>query len=201
MARPPSTRMATILNLACLECSPMNTTASKASTALNRVGPVVGFAIAEPHEVREWIESGQAVLIDVREQSEHDLERIEGAALCPLSSFDPVVVGRLAAGVPRVVLQCKAGRRSADAAQRLCDAGATRSCVVSMAGGIDAWKKSGLPVVRAGADACRFMPRATILMVSLIAVAGMLLVLGADARLAALPLALGCVLRLGPCGC
>jgi rhodanese-related sulfurtransferase len=86
---------------------------------------------------------GEVVLIDVREPAEYAVERIHGALLFPLSTFDP-------AGLPtgtgkQVVLQCGSGKRSEMAFRK---AFATGVVVRShMAGGIAAWKAVGLPVV------------------------------------------------------
>lgn len=95
---------------------------------------------------RRWLESGAAVLIDVREPDEHARERIAGAKLNPLSRFDPGLIG--AAPGQRVVLHCKGGKRSADACRLAASRAGTE--VFSLAGGIEAWKKAGLPVISGG---------------------------------------------------
>lgn len=92
--------------------------------------------------LRAWLESGHAVLVDVREPDEHLRERVAGAKLMPLSRFDP-------SGVPsgrRVVLHCRSGSRSREAAQRLLAAGRTEAFHLS--GGLSAWKDAGLPTIR-----------------------------------------------------
>jgi rhodanese-related sulfurtransferase len=95
-----------------------------------------------PAEVYALLRSRQAVLIDVREPGEFEVERIPGALLCPLSGFDP---GSLPLeGARRVILQCGTGRRSATAAQRLLDAGSQEAS--HLAGGLQAWKEAGLPL-------------------------------------------------------
>jgi len=77
-------------------------------------------------------------LLDVRQPSEFETARIEGAYLCPL----PEISNRLeeirkAANGRAIVAYCHHGRRSLQATTMLREAGldATRS----MAGGIDAW--------------------------------------------------------------
>ncbi|MFN7019974.1 MAG: rhodanese-like domain-containing protein [Phycisphaerales bacterium] len=103
-------------------------------------------AEATPKDVHLWLRSGEAVLIDVREQDEHARERIPGAKLLPLSRFDASQARELAKPGQKIVLHCRSGRRSADAqrmAAPLSEAGAT---VLSMAGGIEAWKREALPV-------------------------------------------------------
>lgn len=96
-----------------------------------------------PAEVEGLLSAGQIVLIDVREPDEYAAERIHGALLFPLSTFD---ASRLPADGPRrVVFYCGSGRRSLDAARRRL---ATGQAAAHMAGGIGAWKSAGLPVVR-----------------------------------------------------
>ncbi|MBI3505672.1 MAG: rhodanese-like domain-containing protein, partial [Proteobacteria bacterium] len=80
-----------------------------------------------------------------REVDEFAAERIPGALLSPLSTFDPATFVGLKG--KRVIVSCLAGGRSMRAAQALAPLlGAAN--VVSLAGGIGAWKQAGLPTVR-----------------------------------------------------
>lgn len=93
---------------------------------------------------RQWIERGEAALIDVREPDERVREWIAGSRSAPLSSFDPGAF----VGAGRTVLHCKGGVRSREAAGRL---GAVSGReVYSLKGGLDAWRAAGLPVESAG---------------------------------------------------
>lgn len=88
--------------------------------------------------------TGELVLIDVREPAEYAVERIPGALLYPLSTFDTSAVP---GDVPqRVVFHCGSGKRSLVAAERCIQAG--RAHAAHMAGGIAAWKAAGLPVIK-----------------------------------------------------
>lgn len=101
---------------------------------------------AEPKQVAEWLRRGEAVLVDVREADEHARERIAGARLLPLSRFDPHRVAGWMKPGQRAVLHCRGGKRSADArrlALAVCRDGVE---IVSMSGGIEAWKRQSLPV-------------------------------------------------------
>ncbi|MCE9620620.1 MAG: rhodanese family protein [Planctomycetes bacterium] len=101
---------------------------------------------AKPRQVQQWLSQGEAVLVDVREADEHARERIRGAILAPLSKFDPGKVQELAKPGQKLVVHCHSGRRSADAAlmsTAFCKPGVE---VVSMVGGIEAWKSENLPV-------------------------------------------------------
>ncbi len=95
---------------------------------------------ADPAQIRDWLEAGDVLLVDVREPREYEAEHIAGALLLPLSSleadFFPVLPGR------RVVLHCAIGKRSLAAARMLRAAG--HDAVMHMKGGLDAWKDAGL---------------------------------------------------------
>jgi rhodanese-related sulfurtransferase len=94
-----------------------------------------------PAAVKALIDSNTAILVDVREPGEFAMERIEGAVLHPLSTFDPA---SLPSG--RLVFQCGIGKRSLSALQRYEAAGFTRG--QHMQGGLAAWKQAGLPTQR-----------------------------------------------------
>jgi rhodanese-related sulfurtransferase len=106
-----------------------------------------GTAITEidARTLNEWLDRNEAVLIDVREPDEHARERLAVAALHPLSRLDPVVVAQEANGSKRLVLHCKGGRRSMEAANRVVQAADCQ--VFSLKGGLEGWKAAGLPVV------------------------------------------------------
>ncbi len=96
-------------------------------------------------QANDLLRKGEAVLVDVREVEEFAAERIPGALLSPLSTFDPASLSGLKG--KRVVVSCLAGGRSMRAAQALAPVlGAAN--VVSMAGGLGAWKQAGLPTIR-----------------------------------------------------
>lgn len=99
-----------------------------------------------PTDAQKWILAGQATLVDVREASEHACERITGAHLVPLSCFDPAKAAAVLKPGTRLILHCKAGKRSADAASRAAALVSQGIEVYSMTGGIDGWKQAGLNV-------------------------------------------------------
>jgi rhodanese-related sulfurtransferase len=94
----------------------------------------------DPASARQRLEARDAIMVDVREPDEHAREHIEGATLIPLSRFDPAQVPP---GTP-VIMQCRSGNRSREAAIRLIQARAD-AAVFNLAGGIEAWRKAGLP--------------------------------------------------------
>jgi sulfur-carrier protein adenylyltransferase/sulfurtransferase len=103
---------------------------------------------------RDRIESGEPVVVDVREQDEWDEGHIPGAVHVPRGHLESRIE-RLAPDTARpVVVYCSAGNRSAFAAKTLTDLG--YQDVVSLAGGFTDWKRNGFPVqLQAGLDAPR----------------------------------------------
>src|SRR5215468_4577813 len=93
----------------------------------------------EATTLQAWMERGEAILIDVREPPEYATEHIPGARLLSLSTFDPARVPQEAG--KKVVLHCVMGMRSAQAGQKLLDAGFTT--VYNFRGGVQAWKDAG----------------------------------------------------------
>jgi sulfur-carrier protein adenylyltransferase/sulfurtransferase len=101
---------------------------------------------------RDRIESGEPVVVDVREQAEWDEGHIPGAVHVPRGHLESRIE-RLAPDPSRpVVIYCSAGNRSAFAAKTLAELG--YEDVVSLAGGFTDWKRNGFPVqLQAGLDA------------------------------------------------
>jgi len=99
-----------------------------------------------PTEVARLLKAGKILLIDVREPSEFEAERIQGALLYPLSTFDASL---LPPDAPRrVVFHCGTAKRSLVAAERRLAAG--HSPAAHLEGGLVAWKAAGLPVIGSG---------------------------------------------------
>jgi len=98
----------------------------------------------EPAEIARLMQAGKLLLVDVREPSEYAAERIAGALLYPLSTFDAAALPD--DGARRLVFHCGSGKRSLTAAERRVAAGQAHAA--HMAGGIAAWKSAGLPVIR-----------------------------------------------------
>ena len=97
----------------------------------------------EPKEVSRLLQAHSIMLVDVREPPEFAAERIAGALLYPLSTFD---AGMLPDdGSRRIVFHCGSGKRSLTAAERRLGAGQKHAA--HMGGGIAAWKAAGLPVI------------------------------------------------------
>lgn len=96
-----------------------------------------------PKEVSEQLRHHKIVLVDVREPAEYAAERIHGALLYPLSTFDPAFLP--AEEARPVVFHCAGGVRSLNAATRRLGSG---SHAAHMKGGLAAWKAAGLATIR-----------------------------------------------------
>lgn len=94
-----------------------------------------------PQKAKELIAQG-AVLVDVREADEHARERIPGARHHALSQLN----GTLLESAGAVIFHCRSGNRTATHAGKLAAAAACDAYVLE--GGIEAWKKAGLPVAQ-----------------------------------------------------
>jgi rhodanese-related sulfurtransferase len=92
----------------------------------------------DPLTLKRWLDRDQAILIDVREPDEYAREHLAGARLMPLSGFDRTALP--AADGKTVVLQCNSGNRSRQLAEQC--GGEWHH----LDGGIQAWKRAGLPV-------------------------------------------------------
>jgi len=95
----------------------------------------------DPKTAADWIKSGEAVLIDVREAVEHAAERIANAELLPLSAFRIDAVPQ----DQRVIVHCAGGKRAAQAVGFLQVSG--HKDVHNMEGGIMGWKRAGFATV------------------------------------------------------
>jgi rhodanese-related sulfurtransferase len=89
--------------------------------------------------LQQWLNDQKAVLIDVREPGEYANEHITGAASFPLSSLDP---SHLVSEKDKIIaLYCQSGRRSAQAGQKLLEAGFPQ--IAHLKGGIGTWTSAG----------------------------------------------------------
>lgn len=93
----------------------------------------------DPTAARRLLDEG-AILVDIREADEHARERVPGALHNPLSGLSPVDVPAGKA----VIFHCRSGSRTVANASRLASAAACDAYVLE--GGLEAWKKAGLPV-------------------------------------------------------
>jgi rhodanese-related sulfurtransferase len=99
-----------------------------------------------PEEVSKGIAEGRYLLVDVREPNEVAAETYPDAVVVPLSSFDPRDIPD--PGGKQVVFACRSGKRSVTASLAAQTAGLAYD--KHLAGGMLAWKASGLPTKTGG---------------------------------------------------
>jgi len=95
-----------------------------------------------PKEAASLQTDKQAVIIDVREDSEWNQGHIPGAIHIPLGQLPSRLIELASYKNSPVIAQCQRGGRSAKAYETLKAAGFTQA--YNMAGGLDAWNKAGL---------------------------------------------------------
>jgi len=120
-----------------------------------------------PRAAQALLDQG-AILVDIRGADEHARERIARARHVPMERLKS---GALSTdGASAVIFHCRSGNRTQVNAPTL---GASTTCeAYVLEGGLDAWKKAGLPVVTDASQPLELQRQVQI-------VAGSLIVLGA----------------------
>jgi rhodanese-related sulfurtransferase len=103
----------------------------------------MSLATLSPIEAKRLLDQG-AILVDIREADEHARENIPGARLAPLSRLDQTDLA-IPEGQP-VIFHCRSGARTQGNATRLAATAGGACEAFILEGGLDAWKKAGLPV-------------------------------------------------------
>ena len=95
------------------------------------------FKSISPQKAKEMMESGEAIIIlDVREQDEFESGHIQDATLIPLSQIPDLAPIEIPDKEMPILVYCRSGRRSLEAAKNLVELGYTR---VYEFGGILDW--------------------------------------------------------------
>lgn len=105
-----------------------------------------GFQAVTPAQLTALINREDALLIDLSAAADFEKGHIAGARHVAISQFDPENKLLAKARELPVVVTCRSGTTSADAAKRLVKAG-FRS-VSWLDGGIAAWQQAELPLVK-----------------------------------------------------
>lgn len=94
-------------------------------------------------DAKEWLDNGDAVIVDVREPGEHQEIRIAEATLIPLGAIDldklPELNGK------KLVIHCKMGKRGGKACEILQEKNPELD-IYNLEGGILAWLDAGFKV-------------------------------------------------------
>ncbi|MGD0641573.1 MAG: flippase-like domain-containing protein [Roseiarcus sp.] len=105
-----------------------------------------GVADISPRSAQELIEKQRALVLDVREQNEFDAWRLPNSLHIPLGALDARAAELEASKDRPIVVICHGGKRSATACHRLAKRGLAQT--YNIAGGILAWNKANLPIVK-----------------------------------------------------
>jgi rhodanese-related sulfurtransferase len=100
-----------------------------------------------PKEAHKLLQSGDAVLIDVREPDEFSAEHIAYALSIPLSMFKEQFQQLSIPKDKKVLIQCLKGARGEQACVFALDSDKIENEIHNVQGGITEWKNQGLPVV------------------------------------------------------
>jgi rhodanese-related sulfurtransferase len=100
-----------------------------------------------PADARRQVEDGEAVLIDVREESDWREGHAKGAKNLNRGVIELEIEEEIPDLKQRVICYCGGGSRSALVAESLQKMGYEN--VRSLAGGLRAWKEAGLPIAGA----------------------------------------------------
>ncbi len=104
----------------------------------------------EVKQLQQWLASQEAILIDVREAKEFNEWRIPQATFMPLSRLDEQL-SYLANEQRKIVFQCLKGKRGETAAQKAMQQYPNAE-IYNLIGGVEAWEKAELPLIRNQAD-------------------------------------------------
>lgn len=105
-----------------------------------------GYKGLQPAGLTALVNRENALVVDLRPIADFEKGHIPGSKNVQMSQFDPESRQLAAARALPVVLVCKAGQTSGEAARRLRKAGFERVFVLD--GGIGAWQQGGLPLAR-----------------------------------------------------
>ncbi|MEK6746940.1 MAG: rhodanese-like domain-containing protein [Pseudomonadota bacterium] len=97
--------------------------------------------------LKQWLDNGEAVLVDVREPAENKAQNIKGSFLLPLSEVNksslPDCSGK------KLVMHCRKGGRGGSACEKLLSEDPALE-IYNLEGGITAWEETGYPINDSG---------------------------------------------------
>jgi rhodanese-related sulfurtransferase len=117
-----------------------------------------------PPQVRERLNAGRAILVDIREADEFARSHIIGAQSQPLSTWEKAHLS--VDPDADVIFTCRSGMRTAGACDRL--AARVSGDAFVLEGGLDAWAKAGLPIATNAAAPMEIMRQVQIAAGSLV---------------------------------
>lgn len=99
------------------------------------------------HTAKQWLDKGEAVIVDVRELDQHAAQSIVGAMHLPSGQLSAATLPD--SGSKKIVLHCNRGGRAGRTCNQLIAEDADLE-VYNLEGGITAWAEAGLPVQGSG---------------------------------------------------
>ena len=117
------------------------------SPSLATKDPREPFARITVQEAKEMLDSGTAVMVDVRNPDEYVEIHAKGVRLIPVNTVMNEVkqIRSYAGDKAEVLFICKSGQRSALAAEYATAAGLDEKELFNVEGGTTAWATAGLP--------------------------------------------------------
>lgn len=97
------------------------------------------MTIITVQNLKDKLDRKEAILIDVRENAEHNSEKIPGAKHIPLGKIE---LNQLPKFKGDIVCHCQSGRRSMEACKKLLAQNPDLK-IFSLEGGISAWREAG----------------------------------------------------------
>ena len=104
-------------------------------------------ATVTAEEAAAWLQSNQAVLIDVREPDEYVAAQIDGAVLAPLSQMPAAWEALDLPADKKIIVMCLKGGRSHQVCAYVGPTGPEGQPLFNLTGGIQAWHAAGLPII------------------------------------------------------
>jgi len=107
-----------------------------------------GMQAMDVRVLKQRLDEGNMVLLDVRTPGEHRKLHIKGTTLLPLDSIDEKAIENLKESIngQEICAICVSGRQSAFAARKLLDQGFEKVSILQ--GGIRSWKDAEFPLIR-----------------------------------------------------
>ncbi|MFP1824717.1 rhodanese family protein [Lonsdalea quercina] len=99
-----------------------------------------------PQIAQQLLKMG-AVLVDIRLIDEYAREHIPHSVSCPMASLNADKLREVLSGANSVIFLCLSGMRSHQHRAQLAEAAGTAQSYL-LSGGLQAWKRAGLPIVK-----------------------------------------------------
>lgn len=101
----------------------------------------------DAEQLKDWLKSGEAVLVDVREPNEFTEWRIPQAISMPLTNIDKHLP-KLDVETRKIVFQCLKGKRGEMAAEAALETFQEKHEIYNLTGGIETWDAAGFHITR-----------------------------------------------------